>query len=262
MTPREIYKIDNYFIAIGYALLIIGVLSVALDPLRWNDVVIKEKVGNKTHYTFDNKNGRTLEQIRQERGENYTVEESGRSFPLVRAVMIANGLVLLFIGYGYRAREKKIVAVWHALEHTGEANVEHLTVSLGLSREFILKHLKDINAQQQSAYTYDSRSDKIMNSRLQSEFLVFADCANCGHKINQKVSLDLSRPPRCQYCGSGVSAEHLNQLKQDALQSIRQSAATVPAAAAGQINIVLLVVLLLIFWPAAVLYVVKKKAFA
>ena len=259
MTPKDIYKIDNYFIAIGWLLLIAGVLSVTLDPFRWNEVVIKEKTGNNTQYTFDNKNGRTLEQIRQEKGARFEVEAIERGFPLVRTIIIANGLILLIVGYGFRSREKKIIAIWNALEHAGEANVASLTVALGLPREFILKHLKDINAQQQSAYAYESRSDKIINSRLQSEFLVFADCNHCGHKINQKVSLDLSNPPRCQYCGNGVPAEHLNQLRREVLDSLRQTPASSPVAAAGQINMVLLVVLLLLFWPAAIVYVIKKR---
>ena len=135
-----------------------------------------------------------------------------------------------------------------------------LAVSLGLPREFILRHLKDINAQQHSAYTYDSRSDKIINSRLASEYLVFVDCSNCGRKINQKVSLDLSSPPQCEYCGTSVSADHLNQLKQEALAGLRLAPAAAAPAQAEGINIVLLVVLLILFWPAAVFYVIKKKA--
>ncbi len=260
MARKDIYKIDNYFIAIGYTLLFLGALSTLFDPHMWSEVVIKETVDGKTRHTFEDKNGRTLEAIQKEKGERFVVEEIQREFPTVRAIMTINGLVLLLIGYGYRSREKKIISVWHALEHTGEAAVSGLAVSLGLSREFILRHLKDINAQQHSAYTYDSRSDKIINSRLASEYLVFVDCANCGRKINQKVSLDLSSPPQCEYCGTNVSADHLNQLKQEALASMRPAATAAAPAQAEGINIVLLVVLLILFWPAAVFYVIKKKA--
>ena len=262
MAKKDIYKIDNYFIAIGYTLLIFGLLSVALDPRNWSDIVIKETVDRTTRYSWDNKNGRTLEQIRQEKGERFVVEDVVRGFPLIRVIIIANGLILLVIGYAYRSREKKIISVWHALEHAGEAQVEGLRVSLGLSREFILTHLKDINAQQQSAYTYDSRGDKIINNRLQSEFLIFVDCANCGHKINEKVSLDLSKPPRCRYCGTGVSAEHLNKLKQDVLANMQTTPAATTPMGGGELNIIILVVLLIFFWPAAVVYVIKKKTFS
>jgi DNA-directed RNA polymerase subunit RPC12/RpoP len=265
MARKDIYKIDNYFIAIGYTLFFLGALSILLDPHRWSEIVIKETVDGTTRHTFEDKNGRALDAIQKEKGERFVVAEIKREFPTLRAIMAVNGLVLLLIGYGYRSRERKIISVWHALEHTGEAAVSGLAVSLGLSREFILRHLKDINAQQHSAYTYDSRSDKIINARLASEYLVFVDCANCGRKINQKVSLDLSSPPQCEYCGTSVSAEHLNQLKQDELASMR-SAATAPAAAGPAqtegINIVLLVVLIIFFWPAAVFYVVKKKSAA
>lgn len=262
MAKKNIYRIDNYFIAIGFGLLILGALSVVLDPRNWNDVVVKEAVGKTTRYSWTNKNGRTLDQIREGKGERFVVEDVVSGFPLIRSIMIANGLILLIIGYKYRSRENKIISVWNALEHSGEARVEGLGVSLGLTREFILRHLKDINAQRQWAYTYDSRSDKIINTRLQSEFLIFVDCASCGHKINEKVSLDLSNPPRCQYCGTSVSAEHLNKLKLDVLSGMQTAPATATVSGGGEFTIVLLVVLLIFFWPGAVFYVVKKKLLA
>ncbi len=268
MPHKNIYQIDNYFIAIGWFLLVTGLLTVALDPFRWNDLVVKERSGNTTNYTFANKAGRTLEvarrDITRDKGERFTVENSNPGFPLVRLIFLLNGLILLGIGYTYRAREKKIIALWNALDHAGEAHVEGLTVALGQSREFILASLKHINAQRHAAYTFDSRSDKIINSRLQSTFLVQADCAKCGHKISQLVQLDLSNPPRCQYCGTGVTADHLNQFKRDVLASLHSAPAaqaTASTAAPGnEINVVLLVVLLMLFWPAAVVYVIRKKA--
>lgn len=265
MARKDIYRIDNYFITIGWAFLILGVALMALDPFLWNDVAIREKQpqSNRSSYTFEDRNGRTLDQIRAEKGEGYVVSE--RSFPLGRTLLVINGVALLIIGYAYRAREKKIISIWDALEYTGEAGVEGLAVSLGLSREFILRHLKDINAQQQSAYTYDIRSDKILNNKYLSEFLVMEDCAKCGHKINQKVSLDLSDPPRCPYCGTGVSADHLNDLKREVLTGLQKAPAVIPVAAtitAGAFNMPLFVVLLVFFWPAAVFYLIKKKAFS
>lgn len=269
MPRKDIYRIDNYFIAIGWVFLIVGVALMALDPFLWNEISIREKQpqaqsqSGRSTYAFEDRDGRTLEQIRQEKGPGYVVTE--RTFPLGRTLLVINGIALLVIGYGYRSREKKIISLWHALEHAGEAGVQGLTVSLGLSREFILRHLKDINAQQQSAYTYDVRSDKIIHNRFMSEFLLMADCENCGHKINQKVSLDLSNPPRCHYCGTGISADHLNKLKHDVLMSMQQKPAVAAPTAmvnAGDFNIVLFVILLLFFWPAAVFYVIKKKSFS
>jgi len=120
-----------------------------------------------------------------------------------------------------------------------------------------VKHLKDINAQQQAAYTYDSRSDKIINNRLLTEFLVAVDCTSCGHKINQKVSLDLSNPPRCQYCGTGVSVDFLNKMKQDVVMAMQ----TPVAEQGGDFSVGVFIALLVFFWPAAIVYlIVKKKA--
>ena len=124
VAKKDIYKIDNYFIAIGYTLFFLGALML-LDPHMWNEIVIKETVGGKTRHTFEDKNGRTLEAIQKEKGGRFVVEEIQREFPAIRAIMTVNGLVLLLIGYGYRSREKKIISVWHALEHTGDQRRLH-----------------------------------------------------------------------------------------------------------------------------------------
>jgi len=253
MAKKDIYKIDNYFIRIGYILTIIMGLSMALDPFLWNEISVS--VGGSGSYTFEDKNGRTLEEIRKEKGDRYIVKE--RSFPVARTIIVLNGLILLVIGYSYRSRENKIISVWKALEHTGEARVADLALTLGLTREFIVKHLKDINAQQQAAYTYDGRSDKIINNKLLTEFLVSVDCVSCGNKINQKISLDLSNPPRCQYCGTGVSVDYLNKMKQDVIMSMQAPVVD----QGGDFSVGVFIALLVFFWPAAIVYlIVKKKA--
>jgi hypothetical protein len=253
MAKKDIYKIDNYFITLGYIFFFLGSLTMALDPFLWNEISTATTTGNTTNYDFENKNGRTLEQIQQEKGAGVVVEE--RSFPYVRTIMAVNGLLLLIVGYSYRNRENKIISIWNAVEKSGEARVGDLTLSLGLTRDFILKHIKDINAQNQGAFTYDSRSDKLINNRLLSEFLVMVDCVSCGTKINQKVSLDLSNPPRCSYCGTGVPADHLNKLKQDVIVSIQSTATPVT----NDFNVAIFIALLIFFWPGAVFYVIKKK---
>jgi hypothetical protein len=257
MAQKDIYKIDNYFISLGWTMLVLGSLSMALDPFLWTEISVREGTEQSSSYNFENKNGRTLEEIQAEKGDNFVVEE--RTFPLIRSIITANGLILLFIGYAYRSREKKIISVWNAIEHLGEARVADLSVMLGLPREFIIKHLKDINAQHQAVYSYDARNDKIVNSKLLTEFVVMVDCENCGNKINEKVALTLSNPPRCRYCGTGVSTDELNKLKQDVMRSMQ----FIPVQSGkGQFNVGVFVLLLIIFWPGAIAYVIIKKTAA
>jgi len=181
MAKKDIYKIDNYFIRIGFTMLVIGGLGF-LDPSLYYDVTVSTNSGSQTNYTYEDKNGRTLDEIQREKGDQYVVTEW--SFPWVRTILVSNGFILVVIGYYFRSREKKIITVWNALDHAGEARVADLSINLGLPREFILKHLRDINAQTSGAFTYDSRSDKIINSRLLTEFLVMVDCVSCGIKCN------------------------------------------------------------------------------
>lgn len=252
MAKKDIYKIDNYFIRIGFVMLILGGLGF-LDPSLYYDVTIKSSSGTETHYEYENYAGRTIDEMRQEKGGQ--VELIEWSFPWARTILVGNGFILVVIGYYFRSREKKVITVWNALDHSGEARVADLSINLGLPREFILKHLKDINAQTHGAFTYDSRSDKIINSRLLTEFLVMVDCVSCGTKINQKVSLDLSNPPRCNYCGTGVPADHLNKLKQEVILSLKST----PAPVESDFSIGVFIALMIFFWPGAVIYVIKKK---
>jgi DNA-directed RNA polymerase subunit RPC12/RpoP len=256
MAQKDIYKIDNYFISIGWIMLVIGGLSMAVDPFLWNEISITESKGETGSSTyFESKNGRTLEEIQLEKGEGFIVEE--RSLPIVRLALAANGLILLIIGYTYRSREKKIISVWNAIEHMGEARVADLSVMHGLPREFIIKHIKDINAQHHAVYSYDARHDKIVNSKLLTEFVVLVDCENCGNKINEKVSLSLTNPPRCQYCGTGVSVDELNKLKQEVMRSMQ----FIPVSTGkSEFNVGVFILLLIIFWPGAIAYVIIKKS--
>lgn len=226
---------------------------MALDPGLWNEITIEKREGNTVSSTYENKNGRTLDEIRKEKGAGFVVSE--RSFPQVRSILLVNGVILLIIGYYYRSRENKIISIWNALEHAGDAHVPSLSISIGVSREFILNRLKDINAQHAASFTYDSRSDKIVNNRLLTEFLVTADCVNCGNKISQLVSLDLSNPPKCSYCGTGVPADHLNKLKRDVLLSTQTPETAVKEKS---FSITVFVLLLIFFWPGAAFYLVKK----
>lgn len=260
MAKKDIYKIDNYFVTIGLVFLIFGLITIFLDPRTYNEVAIRKDGadlaggGKQENYTFENKNGRSLDQIRIETKADEVTE---LGFPWVRTIIGANGLLLLIIGIIYRKRENKIIAVWNALDQTGEAKVDDLSRTLGLDRNFITKHLKDINAQQTSYYVWDQKSDRIVDGRLMKEFLVVVDCINCGSKVDEKVSFDLLSPPKCLYCGSLIAApQDLNKLKNDILQTRKD----VDNSSKKEVNTVVLVVLLIFCWPAAIVYVIKQKS--
>ncbi len=245
MPNKDIYKIDNYFITIGTIFLIIG-LTIFLYPSTYNEVSIRN----------GDKYWRTLDQIKTEKGADEVTETT---FPLIRSIIFGNGIILLIIGIFYRRRENKIIAVWNALDRTGEAKVNDLAASLGLERTFITSHLKDINAQQTSYYVWDQASDRIVDGKLMTEFLLVVECNNCGSKVNEKVAIDLVNPPKCRYCGSPVSSsESLNKLKQDILTT--HAAVANQASDKKEFNVGLFTVLMTLFWPGAIVYLIMKKS--
>lgn len=260
MAKKDIYKIDNYFITIGAVFLIFSLVTIFLDPRTYYEVSIRKDDGEvagggkQENYTFENKYGRSLDQIRKDTNADEVTE---LGFPWVRTIIGVNGLVLLTIGIIYRKRENKIIAIWNALDRTGEAKLDELATSLGLDRNFITQHLKDINAQQATYYIWDKAKDKIIDGKLKTEFLIIVDCKSCGSKVDEKVSFDLLTPPTCEYCGNPLAtSEDLNQLKKDLMATTE----VVAAAVSKEFNVAVFVVLLVVFWPGAIFYVIKQKS--
>jgi len=250
MAKKDIYKIDNYFITMGIIFLVVGSIAIAYN---WPGAIWVTKQGSS--YTVPQK-GRTLDQIKKETGAD-SVEVSG--FPGISTLILISGLSMLVIGIVYRVRENKIISIWNALDQTGESKVNDLAASLGIKRSFVLAHLKEINAQQVTYYIWDHASDKIVDAKLMTEFLVVAECKNCGAKINEKVHIDLTILPKCQYCGGPVStAESLNRLKVEVLTT-HETVVAAQKATANSFNIVIFILLLMIFWPAAVGYFIYTR---
>jgi len=260
MAKKDIYKIDNYFITIGLIFFVFGFLSVLFDPRTYNEVVILKRGaslasgGHVENYTYDDKRGRSLEEIRIASNADAVTEVK---FPWIRAIIGLNGILIFTIGVYYRKRENKIIAIWNALERSGEARVDELALSLGLDRNFVITHLKEINAQQCSYFVWDQSKDKIVDSRLKTEFLIVVDCKSCGSKLNEKLSIDVLSTPKCEYCGNPVaSSDDLNQMKKELLAN-RDA---IKKADQKNFSAGIFVTLLIFFWPAAIYYIIKNKS--
>jgi hypothetical protein len=250
MATKDIYKIDNYFITIGVIFLLLGAISILADPRTYTEITIT----SANRLTFEDWDGRTEDQIRQAYGENTEIYANG--FPMIRTIVVANGLLLLIVGMAYRATERKIISVWDALDRSGEARVPALALSLGLTREFILKHLKDINAQHNTYYVWDSEMDKIADGKLMAEYMFVATCPSCGNSISQKIKLNFSSPPKCAYCGTSAAVTDLNRLKQD----VMENRFVLQPTENGAFSVGVFILLLVIFWPAAFIYLFVKKS--
>lgn len=247
---KDIYKIDNYFISIGVLLIIVAAISIFADPRSYYELTIT----NGSTLKWEDREGRTDEQIIQEHGADTVITPSG--FPKIRTIIGINGFVILAIGLFYRSREKKIISIWDALDRSGESKVQELAVSLGLSRDFILRHLKEINAQRNVYFVYQSDQDKIVDGKLMAEYVVVANCPGCGNNLNQKVSLHFSQLPTCRYCGTTISVDDLNKLKHEVMSS-RNIVVEPPKS---DFSVGVFVLLLIFFWPGAVAYVIIKKS--
>lgn len=253
MAKKDLFKIDNYLIRFGILFLVIGLISTFADPRTYNELMVT-KDGHS--FTFDNFNGRSLDEVQQELGS--TAQITVIEKPVIRPAIAISGLLLLIIGIVIRKKENKIISIWDALEKTTEGKVRDMEVSLGLSRAFILENLKHINAQQGAYYVYVSAKDVIVDGKLIEEHVVSLTCSGCGNNINKKASLAHLDELACSYCGAAIPVNDLTKLRSDILKE-NEDAQTAARAQSGEMSIPVFIILLIFFWPAAVVYYLVKK---
>ncbi len=253
MAKKDVFKIDNYLITIGILFLIAGLATTFLDPRSYNDLLVEKSPGS---YTFEDYEGRTLEEVQQELGSDVTVTVIEK--PFIRPIIGISGLLLLMVGVYYRKKENKIHSIWDALEKTKEGKLRDLEVSLGLKRSFILNNLKHINAQLGAYYVYISAKDTIVDGRLMEEHTLSVKCTGCGHSIKKKVSLANLEKPACDYCGAPVPVAELSKLRKDVVNQFVWD----NTSKKSDFNLAIFIPLLLFFWPAAIGYMVYKKNLA
>ncbi|NKC12205.1 MAG: hypothetical protein GKR94_08370 [Gammaproteobacteria bacterium] len=135
--------------------------------------------------------------------------------------------VILAIGYGVRADEKRIIGVWHILEHATEVRIEELAVSSGRTVRFLRRAVQIINQQPNVYYVWDEQHGVIVDGRLRTRRHAVDRCESCGAAVAVTFSLDVPAIPRCEYCGGPVMVRDLNQLKEDHMKQLRAESGAV-----------------------------------
>lgn len=254
MIKKDIYKIDNYLIRFGIVLIVIGLLSILMDPSTYNDVMYTK---DNSSYKFTDFNGRTLQQLQAELGPDVKVIPS--EIPIVRIIITLSGIFMLIFGTIIRKKETKLITVWDALEKTSQLKVSDLMVSIGSSRDFILNNLKEINAQSGAYYVYISEKDSIVDGKLMQEHAVSLQCPGCGTHVNVQTSLAQLDKLSCNYCGAAVPAEHLAKLRTQILDDLETERKILLEENKKAISLPTFILLLIFFWPGAIVYYMYKK---
>jgi len=245
---KDIFKLDNYFIPWGSTILVITILSLVAGPPWFKDQFVVKYDNTVMFFPTD---GGTLEQAKKEHPRE-TVTLQKKHIPPIRSIMLLSGIVILTTGIWYRRLENKIIRVWNVLENTKEVKVDQLTASLGMTRAFILENLARINLQNSAYYIFDPTTDKIVDGKLKVEFNLSQKCPGCGNSVNKKVTLDFSEKLTCEYCGTVITEEQLNQHKIDILKH-----STIGGEKSG-FSWGVFLPLFIFFWPAGIIYAIVK----
>jgi hypothetical protein len=163
-----------------------------------------------------------------------------------------------------RRRERRILAVWSALEHLTSAKPGELSRSLNMDEREILEALPVINRTGDAFFSYNAESGTIIDGRLADSTLVAEKCPSCGGVISASTSLSAAQAPRCPYCGSAILPENYNEHRREAIEKIRRENEDDRGrrerlhAGRKKISIPVLVLLIFLCWPAAIYYLYTR----
>lgn len=264
MTKKDIFKIDNWIITLGVIFICLSLLTIFADPETSNDVEIIEFANHDTssYSRYENYDGRTFEEIEKYyklKSPLYKVTKV--IFPIKRVIIGLSGLILLLFGIIIRKKENKIISIWNILENNDNVFINDLALSLGLTKEFILNNLKNINKNSNVIYIYDSKHSKIVSKNLTSKYNINSKCTNCGNNVNKQIPLHIYNEVKCDYCSTPISQNIIKEARDLALgeQSENIYKKENESNKKNDFNKITFLILLVLCWPGAIVYYIVKN---
>ncbi len=200
-----------------------------------------------------------------------TYTRSGVPMSALAETRIVLGIVLTALPLSFyaaailvRRRERRIVAVWNALERLTSAKLDDLSLSLNMDAREILQALPSINRTGEAFFAYNAESGTIVDGRLTDTTLVAEKCPACGGTISVSTSFSAAQAPRCPYCGSAVLPGDYNEHKREAIEKIRRESENDRERrerlhkGRKKISVPVLVLLIFLCWPAAIYYLYTR----
>lgn len=227
MRERNIYKIDDYLIYIGYSALLFSLYGVT-------NLLEAMLTGTITFYT------------------------------ILLSVFIFSPIAMIIIGYSLRREEKKVNLLLNLLETVLDVGIKELCLKTGLPPQKIKKVIHKIESMGIGFYVWDEKLLRVYDRRLKDQFIFVETCPHCGAKLGKNYSLILNSIPVCEYCSNPFSMNYWNNLKLKAIANINKINLELYKLELDQkekdtLNLPLLIFLFMFFWPLGVFYVLKHK---
>jgi hypothetical protein len=167
---------------------------------------------------------------------------------------------LLWAGFSFRRREKRIFAIWSLLKRNAEISAPGLLANSDFERPHLEHAVRFLNNRGLGHYVWDRETDTILDARLQSSLLHVEKCDACGASIALDVPVAFREVPRCPHCDDPVSVESLEERRDAAIEALREEhrarrdGSGSGSGARGSFSPVIFLLLLFAFWPAALVY--------
>ncbi|MBK8398783.1 MAG: hypothetical protein IPL26_26490 [Leptospiraceae bacterium] len=219
---------------------------------------------DKIEYLREKYPNSILVQKMEESKRSEIVNQSLRIFSLI---LIIGGIIpisFLFAGYKIRTKENKILAIKAMLEKSLDTSIQDIQISTGLTKKFILEAIGVINLRGFGYFVIDSNSNRIMDARLRTEWILIDKCPSCGAAINQKVTLSLNNAPECPYCKNPFPWNFLNELKRKTINEIysqehsKEQIIQPIQLPKRNFSIGIFLLLLILIWPLAIYYAISR----
>lgn len=182
-----------------------------------------------------------------------------RNLPWLLPVAACPG-VLLAAGIAMRRRERQIGAIWSLLRRNAEISVPHLLANSDFRRPELARAIRFLNNRGLAHYVWVRETDVIQDARLRDLHLHVSKCDACGAAIELDVPVGAREIPRCPHCQAPVSADAIQERRDEVLDALRADARDASPSRSGvgpggaEFSPLVFALLLLACWPAALAY--------
>lgn len=183
---------------------------------------------------------------------------SSLSFPSLASLFFAVGSVATFVaGLRVRTRERQIQALWRLLDDAREVRVADVQASVGMSADAVRDAVQELNRGGHGQWVLDERAGVVVDGRLRTTVRTSGSCQSCGAPTSRSMTLSAVEQARCEHCDAPLPTDTINQLKLQALTTMRAEQPAPDAVRAWRPGLGIL--LFVFFWPAGLVYLLTTR---
>lgn len=201
-----------------------------------------------------------INRISAEAAKNIRAEHITYSLWCYSGFLLVIPIAMIGAGLWLRKQQNRETIFWSEIKHTLGMQAEQLRAKTGLSDHAMKVAIDRINQLGLARLYWDTKSNRIYDTRLSQHSITINYCVRCNEPLNQRLLADLKKVPRCPACMFTHDRLQLDQLTADLVDQLHHEALPVidQVVQERRFSWLQFLVLTLLFPPFAIVYALKR----